>query len=228
MPIPPPESGLPREAEPPEDAAGMGSTPSGPSFAPGSWQPRWSEPVGRPPATRPDPATYTPRRSRLPAALTAVAVGLVAIVVAVASLLAHRADQVATPIPRRTVISPQVSPTLDSIEFTTRTGAGRLTIVDHSWQEARNDPGTALLVEIRIECTSGSVDYDPFDFQAFDASGNLFELAAEEIRGEMLGVGILQAGEQTKGEVAFVIPRGEVTLLMSDDTDSVTALKVPD
>ncbi len=206
----------------------MGSTPSGPSFAPGSYQPRWSEPLGTPPRTRPDPATYTPRRSRLPAVLTAVAVGLVAIVVAVASLLAHRADQVVTPAPRRTVATPQVSPTLDSIEFTTRTGAGRLTIVDHSWQEARNDPGTALLVEIRIECTSGEVDYDPFDFQAFDAGGNLFELASEEIRGEMLGVGVLEPGDQARGEVAFVIPRGEVTLLMSDDADSVTALKVPD
>ncbi len=206
----------------------MGSTPSGPSFAPGSWQPRWSEPVGSAPPTPADPATYAPPRSRLPALLTAIAVGVVAIVVAVASLVAHRADQVAAPVPTRAVTTPQVSVSKNSIEFTTRSGAGRLSIVDHSWQEARNDPGTALQVQIRIECTRGEVDYDPYDFQAFDAGGNLFELAAEEIRGASLGVGVLEPGQQTTGEVAFVIPRGEVTLLMSDNADSVTALKVPD
>lgn len=211
----------------------MGSTPSGPSFTPGSWQPRWSEPVGSASARSPDPASYAPPRSRLPAVLSAVAVGVVAIVVAVASLLAHRADQVGTPAPRRTVATPQGGAAEDSIEFTTRTGAGRLTIVDHSWQEARNDgtgndPGSSLQVKVRIECTSGALDYDPFDFQAFDAGGSLFDLAAEEVRGQILGVGLLQAGEQTTGLVAFVIPRGEVTLLMSDSATSVTALKIPD
>ena len=82
--------------------------------------------------------------------------------------------------------------------------------------------------QVRIVCTSGEVDYDPFDFQAFDASGSLFDLAAEEVRAPILGVGMLEPGEQISGALAFVIPRGEVTLLMSDDASSVTALKIPD
>ncbi len=212
-----------------DGASGMGSTPSGPSFAPGSPQPRWSRPLGPEPVARPDPETYQPPRSRLPAVLTALAVGVVALVVALASVLAHRADQVvAIPSPTRSAASPHITVTKDSIEFTTRSGAGRLTILDHTWRDAQNGGGSALQVRIRIACSSGVVDYDPFDFQAFDASGSLFDLATEEVDGPLLGVGALQAGEQTTGLVAFVIPRGEVTLLMSDDADSVTALKVPD
>ncbi len=207
----------------------MGSTPSGPSFAPGSVQPLWSEPIRPAAAQRPDPATYTAPRSRLPAVVTVLAIGLVAGVVAIASLLAHRADQVVTAAPAPSLTSsPVVTTTKDSIEFTTPTGEGRLTILGHRWQEAQNDPGSALQVQVRIECTGGEVNYDPFDFQTFDANGSLFDLAAEEVRGPILGVGLLRPGEETTGLVAFVMPRGEVTLLMSDSAASVTALKIPD
>ena len=45
----------------------------------------------------------------------------------------------------------------------------------------------------------------------------------------MLSVGTLSAGERIRGTIAFDMPRGEVTLLMSDDSENtVTALKVPD
>jgi hypothetical protein len=165
----------------------------------------------------------------MPVVLTAVVVGAVALVVVVASVLAHRADRRADPSPIRPVsTTPQVTATQDSIEFTTRSGSGRLTIVDHSWQDARSNPGAALDVQVRIRCTGGVIHYDPFDFQAFDAAGNLFDFAAEEVRGPILGVGVLQPGEEASGQVAFVIPRGEVTLLLSDDANSVTALKIPD
>ena len=43
-----------------------------------------------------------------------------------------------------------------------------------------------------------------------------------------LGVGELAEGQSTRGFLAFDIPRGEVTLLMSDGSDqSITALKIP-
>lgn len=207
-------------------APGMGSTPSGPSFSPSSWQAGPSAPVGPPPIARPDPAAFRPPRSRLPAVLTAVAVGLVALVVAVGTVVAHRADQqVVTPAPPSTS-TPHVTVTKDSIEFTSGSGTGRLTILSHTWSAARAEPGPVLHVDIRIECTSGVVDYDPFDFQTFDAAGNLYELAAEESTGQLLGVGMLEPGEDVTGNVAFVMPRGEVTLLMSNDTRSVTALKI--
>ena len=41
--------------------------------------------------------------------------------------------------------------------------------------------------------------------------------------------GTLSDGQQVSGTVAFDIPRGGVTLLMSDESSrTVTALKVPD
>ena len=155
---------------------------------------------------------------------------MVALVVTVASVVAHRADQrpVTTPVPTRAARSPYVATTKDSIDFTSRNGTGRLSIVDHHWRQADTVAGSTLQVDIRIVCTGGQVDYEPFDFQVFDAAGNLFDLATEEVHGPVLGTGQLQPGQQTTGALAFVLPRGEVTLLMSNDTDSVTALKVPD
>ena len=89
--------------------------------------------------------------------------------------------------------------------------------------------GSYLRVEVELVCTSGEVDYDPYHFQAFDRSGQLFEMAAEGTAGRMLSVGTLRAGERIRGTIAFDMPRGEVTLLMSDDSENtVTALKVPD
>jgi hypothetical protein len=160
--------------------------------------------------------------------LTAALIGMVALVVVVASVVAYRTDREVSAPPSSSVRTPPITATKDSIEFTSRTGSGRLTIVEHSWQTAQSAPGSALEVRVRIVCTQGMIDYDPYDFQAFDAGGNLFDLAAEEVRGPLLSVGILEPGEDVTGYLAFVIPRGEVTLLMSDDASSVTALKIPD
>ncbi|HET9649645.1 MAG TPA: hypothetical protein VFP34_15640, partial [Microlunatus sp.] len=135
--------------------------------------------------------------------LTTAAFALVALVVVIASLVAHRADQQPVSAPSRSAAPPRITTATDSIEFTTRTGSGRLTIVEHAWRPGRTDPGSVLEVDVRIECTSGSVGYDPFAFQAFDGAGNLFDLAAEEIRGPMLGVGVLRPGETTTGQIAF-------------------------
>jgi hypothetical protein len=160
--------------------------------------------------------------------VTALAIGVVALVVAVASVVAYQADRQVGPAPSRTTRAPHVTATKGSIDFTTRTGTGTLTILDHRWGGAATAAGSALQVRVRIVCSTGSVDYDPFNFQAFDVRGNLFDLASEEVRGTILGVGVLQPGQTATGALAFVMPRGEVTLLMSDDAASVTALKIPD
>ncbi len=54
-------------------------------------------------------------------------------------------------------------------------------------------------------------------------------MAAEGTGGRVLPVGTLTPGERVRGTIAFDMPRGEVTLLMSDDSENtVTALRVPD
>jgi hypothetical protein len=177
-------------------------------------------------------AALRPPRSRVPGYTTAAVVVVMAIVVTVASIVSQRAAERAQPVVAPSVVrSPVVTATKDAIDFTTHTGQGRLTIISHTWQRARGEtanPGSALEVTVEVLCTSGTVGYDPFDFQAFDATGNLFDIAAEEARGPILSAGTLSAGEHVRGLVAFAMPRGEVTLLMTDDASSVTALKVPD
>ena len=101
-----------------------------------------------------------------------------------------------------------------------------------SWRETGREPptnGTYLLVEVKIVCTSGHLGYDPYNFQAFDHTGELFDVAEAGVSRQVLGVGELSEGQTTRGFLAFDIPRGDVTLLMSDDSDqSITALKIPD
>jgi hypothetical protein len=219
----------------PEDAAnepgadGMGPAPHGPSFLP--WSPAPAPEPHREPAP-PHPIPGRPTPSRLPTIISMVAIGLVAAVVVAASLIAFVADQRAAPVPRAPAADPpSVITQEDRIDFISSDGTGQLIMLTRSWvREGRVPPstGTYLRVEVELICATGQVDYDPYNFQAFDQSGRLFEMAVEGTAGRVLSVGTLRAGERTRGVIAFDMPRGEATLMMSDDADqTVTALKVP-
>jgi len=219
----------------PEDEAngpgadGMGSTPHGPSFLP--WSPAPTPQPNREPIP-PHPIPGRPSPSRLPTLISVLAIGLVAMVVAAASLIAFVADNQVARLPR---VPPADPPSVitqeDRIDFISNDGTGQLIMLTRSWvREGRVPPSTGsyLRVEVELICATGQVDYDPYNFQAFDQSGRLFEMAVEGTAGGVLSVGTLRAGERTRGVIAFDMPRGEVTLLMSDDSDqTVTALKVP-
>jgi hypothetical protein len=207
----------------------MGSTPHGPSFLP--WSPAPTpRPIREPIPAQPIPGRPSP--SRLPTLISVVAIGLVAMVVVAASLIAFVADNRVAGVSR---VAPADPPSVitqeDRIDFISNDGTGQLIMLTRSWvREGRVPPSTGsyLRVEVELICATGQVDYDPYNFQAFDQSGRLFEMAVEGTAGGVLSVGTLRAGERTRGVIAFDMPRGEVTLLMSDDSDqTVTALKVP-
>ena len=214
------------------ESTGMGPTPSGPSFVP------WAPAPGDMPPTKPAPIpARSPRlaikgESRRANIISAGIILLVAIVVAAASFVAHFADtHVSAPVVSKQPI-PQVSAQGDRIEFTTSDGSGELILHRHSWVSYGQVPptsGSYLRVEVELICDSGSVDYDPYNFQVFDQTGQLFETAIEGAGESMLQTGTLHAGDRVRGTVAFDMPRSEATLLMSDDSNqTVTALKVPD
>jgi FlaG/FlaF family flagellin (archaellin) len=169
--------------------------------------------------------------SRLPIVISVAVILLVAVVVAAASLVAHFADtQVRAPVSKQPI--PQITAQGDRIEFSTSDGSGQLILLRHSWLSSGPIPptsGSYLRVEVELTCTAGAVDYDPYNFQVFDQTGRLFETAIEGAGYAMLESGTLYPGERVRGTIAFDMPHGEATLLMSDDTNqTVTALKVPD
>jgi hypothetical protein len=215
-------------AERQDDISGMGSVPRGPSFLPWTTSGPVSPLV---PETDPEVVDIGPRQSRWPAVISVLAIVLVAFVVAGASLVAYWDDAHVAAPPRLEAHPSLTSPT-DRIDFVSDQGTGQLIMRMRSWvSDGRVPPvsGSYLRVEVELVCTSGEVDYDPYHFQAFDRSGQLFEMAVEGTAGRMLAVGTLRAGERIRGTVAFDMPRGDVTLLMSDDSEhTVTALKVPD
>jgi hypothetical protein len=215
----------------------MGPRHRGPSFVP------WS-PAGRveavspiePPAAGPSRAER-PMRSMLPTVVSLLLIALVAGVVGVASMVARYGDtHVATPIP--SVAPVQLPNRDDQIDFTSSTGSGKLIMINRSWisggsgnpNTGQPSSGSYLRVQVELVCASGTVYYDPYNFQAFDQSGRLFELAVEGVGSSpLLEIGTLHAGERVRGTLAFDMPRGEATLLMSDESDqTVTALRVPD
>lgn len=221
-------TGPPLTGTPLTGPASAGGPPDG-SLPPSGAERRIGPGRSPAPGRRPPPG---PPPSRLPAVLTVLAVTLVAVVVVVASVSAARDDvRRATPPPPPSATS--ATPVrADRIEFTTSTGSGVLEIVDHDWDADGSDvgaPGTLLTVSVRISAASGVVPYGPDSFQAFDRSGTLFQPEVLPDSSTALETGTLSAGQQVTGTVAFDIPRGGVTLLMSDDSSrTVTALKVPD
>jgi hypothetical protein len=215
-------------AEQQDDIPGMGSVPRGPSFVP--WTP--AEPTPRQlPLSGIDRPSLGPPKSRRPAVISVLAIVVVAVVVATASLVAYWSDTHVAAPPRPEIRPSLTSPT-DRIDFVSDEGSGQLILRTRSWVSDGVAPpefGSYLRVEVELVCTSGEVDYDPYHFQAFDRSGQLFEMERNGAAGRELGVGTLRAGERIRGTIAFDMPRGEVTLLMSDDSErTVTALKVPD
>jgi opacity protein-like surface antigen len=169
----------------------------------------------------------------MPTVLTVLAVAVVAAVVTIASVVAAREDvRQATPAPLPSAAANPTSVDEHRIEFTTSTGSGVLEITDHGWDSDGSDtdePGALLTVAVRISCANGTVRYGPDAFQAFDRSGDLFDPEVLADSPTALQLGTLSAGQQVTGTVAFDIPRGGVTLLMSDESSrTVTALRVPD
>jgi hypothetical protein len=173
----------------------------------------------------------------LPTVISLLAIALVSAVVGGASLVAHYADtHVASPV--TTVAPAPVSNRDDEIDFTSATGSGKLIMISRSWisgsaqspTAVQPSTGSYLRIQVELICATGTVDYDPYNFQAFDQAGRLFDLAVEGTgRSPLLEVGTLHAGEHVRGTLAFDMPRGDATLLMSDESDqTVTALRVPD
>ena len=214
-------------AEPREEPSGMGQTPRGPSFVPSSPAVHAGPETGAP---VPPPRTGPPRSVR-PTVISILVIALVATVVAGASVFAYWGDtHVAAPT-RPPVPPPAYTSAPDRVDFDSSEGSGQLIMRTRSWVSDTQVPpvsGQYLRVEIELICTEGQVDYDPYLFQAFDQSGELFEMAVEGAGERLLSIGTLSAGQQIRGAIAFDIPRGEVTLLMSDDSDNtVTTLRVP-
>ena len=218
-------------AEPEDDLSGMGSAPRGPTFVPSMPAPDRAF-AATPESSSPTGPTGPPRSIR-PTVISILVLAFVAAVVAGASLVAYWNDtHVTVSAPTRTSAVPVYSSPPDRIDFVTAKGTGQLIMRTRSWvSEAPVPPttGSYLRVEVELVCTKGEVDYDPYLFQAFDQSGQLFEMAMGGTGGRVLPVGTLSAGQRIRGTIAFDMPRGEVTLLMSDDSENtVTALRVPD
>jgi hypothetical protein len=197
-------------------------------------------PDPRPSLPAPVPGAAGPRtrppQAHLPALLTAAAFVVVLTVVAVGTVLARSADTHApvAPLPAPPALRASSAPppqVPDSIEFRTRRGAGRLVVLGHTWVPGTPAPGPSgsqLRIRLQLSCTEGRVDYAPEYFSLFDTAGHLVELSGRTMGPDPLPLGRLGPGERVRGVVAFDVPRGDVTLVMGDDTSSVTAIRVTD
>jgi hypothetical protein len=219
--------------------AGPGSGYPGPARQPyGGFETRqgvgFGNRPGGPYGNRPGP--QPPKPSRMPAIITAAVIGVVVLIVVIASIHAFRGDQQiardnTSPTPTPSVSAPP-SDGPNSISFTSSEGSGQLTLVSHDWTDAGAQApryGQFLRLQLKITATDGRVSYGPEFFQTFDESGNLFQTTEVGAQPPLLGEGVLHPGQSTTGDIAFDMPRGAVTLLMSNSLlESVTALRIAD
>lgn len=226
----------------------MGPQERGPSFSP--WQAGGTpDSPSRPaagatsagpsrPGPAPDPSLLFPTPSPWPTVITVLVLVVVGSIVVAGTVLGSRPiaappspapPAAAAPVPA----SPPPGPTTGNrLEFVSDDADGVLVIAASRWSTSGLRPptyGTYLHVQVRLICTSGQLSYGPESFSAFDATGELFEVLERERAGDALGYGVLDAGESVTGTIVFDLPRGAVTLLLSDSASrSVTALRIPD
>lgn len=162
--------------------------------------------------------------------LTVAIIGVVAAVVIVASVVAHRSDpDVAS---NRPSLNPSTLPSISatSTVFSSREGSGRLTLLAHHWATGGTPApihGTYLRVKVKITATKGRISYDSGYFQIFDDAGRVVRPTRTGAPDSPLGTGVLRPGKSVQGNILFDIRRGDVTLLMSNALkESVTALRV--
>lgn len=187
-------------------------------------------PLGRD-AHRPSgggPKPEPPPTNRWP---TIITFGTIFLVVAIVLIAVLRPDSDVVPESSDSP-TPSVSAapqdTGSSIGFTSSEGTGRLTLLSHHWS---SDSGAAnrayLAIKVKIEATEGRISYGPQYFQTFDARSELFRTTEVGAPTPLLGNGYLDAGQSVVGGISFDMPRGDVTLLMSNARlESVTALRI--
>ena len=227
---------MPDQPDPVAPADGLGrssaATPTfslpGPAPVPASQHPG---PPGwpAPPPVRPQPAGSVgpPARSRLPALVTAAVLALVATVVVAGTLLARHADTHVAPRPDPAAPASRavpLEPDPGSIDFATSYGAGRLSVLEHAWSAGSD--GSHLRLRVELVCTRGSVEHAPQYFSLFDDQGRLVERSPAADEAHPVPLGSIRAGERIRGDVSFDLPRGAVTLVLSDDLSSVTAVRI--
>lgn len=174
------------------------------------------------------PQPERPPTSRLPLIITIGVIALVAVIVLVASLRPDPAIRRETgTVPPTPTATAGPRDTSTSIGFTSSEGSGRLSLLSHHWTGRGAANGAYLQIEVKIEATDGRLSFGPQYFQTFDANSDLYQSTEVGARPPLLGNGYLRAGETVDGGIAFDMPRGEVTLLMSNAMlESVTALRI--
>lgn len=201
----------------------------GPGFAPPPAPARPPGPGGNGP---PPPTPQRPKRSTWPAILTAVVVAVVALILVFSTVRETEVEEPASSAPPTPTPTPTSLPSSseDSIAFTSSEGSGRLTVVSSRWSsDGAVDPasGQYLQITLKISASEGRVSYGPEYFQVFDAQGELFRTSSGGVAQRPLEAGRLSAGESVTGVIAFDMPRGTVTLLMSNALmETVTALRI--
>lgn len=160
---------------------------------------------------------FRPPKDNKPLLVTIIVVAVVVAVVATGAIVAWISDKNRSAPPADSPSPAATAPSQsgNGIDFVSDDGAGRLEINNHRWQ------GGQLFVEISLSVSKGEVLYGTDVFNAFDQAGNLYPSSTDNAPAPQLTRGYLQAGEQTRGWVAFRADRQQMTLIMLSEYNKV-------
>jgi hypothetical protein len=213
--------------------------PSGlvPPITPTSFPPLSPPPIG------PAPTAARPRSSRrgLVAVIAAAVAVAVTATVLVLPIFGGKSSP-AAPAPSGLVTAvPEPQPTTavvlttggdvgKTIDFTTSTGAGQITITQITWAQAgRMAPPAGsqyLIADVHLNCTQGAVQLSTLSLVAGadPASSSRF---GPDLKNQLSGVE-LKAGKHVSGQIGFVLPAGQTQLTLQDARlASIATARIP-
>ncbi len=197
--------------------------------------------IATPPTGR-GPERKRPRRRVLVAGVLAASLALVGILSVLPLLPSAPApvDPDATP-PVLVTTSPSGTPGQESpvtggdlgnaVAFRTAGGSGSLTVDSAVWTDRGELPPVAgqryLVLEVRVECSSGEVPVEPILFALEGPQGRVLPGFGPEVASP-LGGRVLEAGEQAGGRLGFAVAPGPVELhLLDSELRPVATVAVP-
>jgi FtsP/CotA-like multicopper oxidase with cupredoxin domain len=85
------------------------------------------------------------------------------------------------------------------------------------------EKGQYVVADVTIKVTSGSYNYNPFDFQEQSGNGQIWQPTFATGFDPMLNAGTAAAGQTARGNVVFDVPRGPIQVQLTGGLGQATA-----
>ncbi len=173
-------------------------------------------PFGATPYPGTDISDFAPKKSRLPAIISIVAI-VFAVLIVVAGTIYSSLPKPAPTATATPSMKPEPAPSGKGVPFQAGEASGFWEELDHKWTD------DSVRVQLRVAITSGSTELDFYAFShASSKTFNPVRNPEDRFRHPVK----LNTNEVAVGWVEFKVPREPVTLVMASDSAQVSGILI--